>query len=793
MITICPFSTLNELWEYSYLEKNSSVKFITPHPQVLSGLRGQIGEKRRDLQAQYVTIFEFIKTSLEKDSINIYEKNKLMLELSVVWKKLFSSTEDQRAFFHSFDLFRDFRGISVDFSLIEEGLVNCNWLEKDTAGAIKIFWQYLTERNIYDEHSACHLLTEKYNNAPFSIAPQKLVFYGFSHLTPLQCFLLESMGKIHSIYVPFPLSVYKDARDSDWIKWIGGEVLPVEEKNTKANLKVAVVRERGMGPGIKFVLEKHLQEEGEILLGEKNPTLGQVGEIPLGQIFFQVEASLFSNTYQKVFNQLIQLWSNTHTVDTQRIVEYLRSMEKEALSEDLPQKDFKLIKTIRLIQQEIDDWCSLSDLNKKATIFDYTVWQQAFTSNLPRNFITPSLSQESEISVMGLERIHSLHMGRGVVVGVSSKYTFQSSSKGKLRQEIMEFVCAVGAVPRQELEEELLREHIMMILQREKSFLVIEKEVQERDDFWYEILRHFCIEKIVVEEALPQNKIDFVARWPKKNYLAQQEKWSAGRIQQFIDCRRAFYYKYVENIPYSPPSKNKIDKGQRGNLQHWVIAKYLERFEQFSSARHHTIVEEEINSFICDQGLLLDKLEYEKAFIEVKNYSANGIHFLLDFKKEFPSSEFVFEKKFENDEHRGSVDCIITFNDGLGVIDFKRNTAPSVKDIMEFRKIQLWYYLHHITNPKDKVYFFAYLRLSKIKDSRVTLNNDFSTNSLKSFFPQRTSTHETSFKEKMGDFARDLIERIEDIPQEEEFRPIPQNQNVCRYCWLDNICIKDNL
>ena len=778
------------------------MKFIVPYPTTAVGLRNRIKDHRRDLRPQIITIAHFIKEELKKlgDEHSICTKNELMLQLATEWKKCFPSG-DAKEFFHCFDLFCDLRGISVDFSIVEDGLKG-DITSKETANALRLFWNHISSQDLWDEHWAAHTLAEKYRSLSSSSpsSQTKIVLYGFSYLTPEQCYLVQIMGEMHSIFLPFPARVYKNALPSDWIKWVGGEVVTAkEDKKNPIPLKMMIVPKRRLGWGIKFVVEEHLNGEGEVLLGEKSPTLSEVGEIPLGGASFKVSTRAFKDAYQWVFNHLFSFWGERGNCSTKEVLDFLQSLEKKEMAQDFGQHNFTLIKTIKMVIDEVKEWKDLSKLNDRASSTDGAIWQKAFAAQLPLNFIVAATSGNTKVKIKGLEELDSIDTGKGLVVGVSSGYTPHTPYRVGLIEKIVqsEFVSALGPIRRRGLEDELLQAQLIMALAGDRAYLAIEKEVIEKDFLWDEILNYFTIQQVAFPPApgLTLGR-DFIKLQQKKKYPLEDNPWSASRIQAYLDCPRSFYYKYIEAIPYTPRGKDKIEPHHRGELTHRVIGRYLNHYQEFINSKHEEVIEEEMKLYLQENGLNANALEYQKAQMEIRNHSRRGIDTLLKFKEYGPDCKFFFEQELNREGHRGQIDCIVQFKGGKGIFDFKRSVIPSKGEVNEYKKIQLWYYCHTLTNPDDTVYFLAYLCLKDLKKSKVVFNSDCTRKGeLDQIFTglgmKITDRDRKSFVVAKGEFSQKIQETINAIEQDREF--FPQHNPECNYCWLDNICEREKL
>ena len=795
MLYIVPFCQRNDLYQYDWLNIGASVKFVVPHPKLADGVR-ETGERYRpDLNIESTTIADFIKNevSYSNSSIKIYKKYQLILELSTVWKK-YVPLGSYEEFMGVFDGFTQLRGITIDFDLVEQ-ILDSAYLgfTEGEVESIKKFWKYLEIRKIYDEHAACSYLAERYEKE----TAENIIFYGFSHLSSGQCDLLNVMGESQDVRIPVHVNVWKEARESDWIKWINAKVLPVPSHERRPN-KVSLVKisNNGLGQAVKRLAKEHCKDRAvEIVLAQKNPDFFQVGELAWDEIFFKVEVSVLGNTYTKIFNAMDKFFDWKENVDTGSVLSFFQGIVDEELNKNFEEKDFKIIRVASFIHDEIKEWMELSEENAFMRIFDYYVFRNSLELNLPRNYIFPQADKDMKVRVRGIEDIEAVGADNLVVVCATSKYSDVDSREDIWTEKMIESFLKIGPVKRKEFEFRMLKESITDILAECSSFLMFEESLIEESYLWREILSEFNIEKIVFGESEKKEKIDYIKNLEKKPYSPSDSKqWSSGKIQKYLDCPRAFYYNYIDRIYFSPENQQEVEARDFGSLQHKTIRLYLEQFHSLDEEAHHDLLKDVWNQFLQEKNLVLNDLSYRNGFIEIKNYSWRGIKSLLDIKNVYPKARFSFEVEFFSQTHRGSIDCIINLGDGMmGIVDFKRSNAsiPGKAEVFDFKKIQLWYYMYNLKREGFKSCFLGYLCLAELEKSQFVFDGDvLSGSDFGKIFPMGRS-YSCSFKEKGDQFEQFLQEKIEHILEDKSFLPLPESGKVCNFCWMDKICIRE--
>jgi biotin-(acetyl-CoA carboxylase) ligase len=157
-----------------------------------------------------------------------------------------------------------------------------------------------------------------------------------------------------------------------------------------------------------------------------------------------------------------------------------------------------------------------------------------------------------------------------------------------------------------------------------------------------------------------------------------------------------------------------------------------------------------------------------------------------------PRAEFSFEQKIKNTtqkpEKRGSIDLLMKTPLGYGVIDFKRSAGsiPTQKSILEFEKIQLWFYLNALEVSSDEVHFSGFFNLSEPAESLFMscdkeVKKELESLGVKTFVSKDLAADYSSYQE----FE---IEKVQELQQDDLFEDRPIKSDACRFCDLSNVC-----
>ena len=800
MLYIVPFSQLAQVYQYSWFKNGEVVRVVVPHPKLADSIREQGESHRPDLNIEYATIADFInkKISSWNPEIKIYKKYRLILELSTIWKKYFPSDSCDE-FLGAFDRFTELRGITTNFEIIEDVVSKCQiGLSEREVEGIKKFWKYLEVREIFDEHGACSYVVEKYRDGTMDEIATSMVFYGFSHLSSGQCDLLKAMGEKHDVYIPVHENVWQEAKKSDWVKWIDAKILRThQEKRLPRKISLIKNCSSDLNQVVQQLYDLHGEKESmQIILTQKNPDFSHMGAFSLKDAYFKVETSIFGNTYIKIFNKIEKDLDWRVGVETESVLDFLQKLISQELKKEFDKKDFKMIKTASFLHEEIKLWMDLSETNNVMNIFDYNIFRDSLKLNLPRSSMVSGNESNAQVKIRGIEEIDSIGVDGMVLMCASKNYSEMSFSDDHRTEKMIESFLTIGPIKRKEFEFKMFKQNIMDVLTTNSSFLLVEEDLMKENPLWDEILSNFEIEEMYLGMGKEKETKDYIAGLKKRNYSSDSIKWSSGKIQKYLDCPRSFYYKYVDRIHFSPEKHLEVEMTDLGTLQHQVIKMFLENFETLDEDEYQKMVKLTWDRFLDEKRMILDGLNYEHCLLEIKNYSWRGIKALFGIKKEYPQAKFSFEFQFDYSMHRGSVDCVVNLdNKIMGIVDFKRSgtSIPSRAEFLDFKKIQLWYYMYNLHLQGFNLGFLGYLCLAEPDKSQVVFDDQaFPQGDFDKIFVEGKK-YSCSFKEKLSQFDIFLKDKIENILQDDNFLPIPRVKKACDFCWLDKICIREKV
>lgn len=774
MLKVILLENAKDLYPLEFLlNPDIPTNLVVPSPSLADDLRERFLDKEVDL----ITISKFVENELDEKK---EDKAHLIFDLIRCYKKNFADPSFEK-FLHCFNHFTDLRSFTLEYSLIEEVLPE---FDEEVALGLSLFWKEVTDNSLLDEHSSYYKLSEKFKD--LETTPLKnIIFYGFGHLSAIQVEMIQSLSKHYNIYIPFLKRVFLKSHSSDWIKWIDTSFDYKEEVPLppKSKGKVAFYPQNKMSEFLSVCPIFPKNEKVDFYILSKNLDFNLVNEIPISGVNFKVKNDLFSQKLKTFFETF-------KGVDAQSEIE---NHLNEELKKDFDKKDFRLLKILYLIKE------NLKYFGKKLDRFDLSALEYVVSLELPRTYSTPILSKEAIGEIRGRGSLISYEPKNLNIILSPSEDSSIKVGGAKYPKKVEEFLNALGPIQNQYLDFLNTLEILREIFQDPRTLLVTEFGSEKTDESIEQIISKLKIEKLEVDFGSDYKEIkDHLDKYIVKASEIQKTL-SASKLQTYVDCPRKFYFSYLKKIGSEPP-KADFSPLQLGSIEHAVIGSYLEKNGDFKHEIFEKTAMEELDKYIIENNMNPPSLEKERALIEIKDYSRNGILELLKLKSIFPNCGFGFEKpliKSAGLPINGRLDVIVSTTEGYAVLDFKRSKGSigNAKQLMEFEKIQPWFYLNHYPVENQNCLFLGYINLSDPKESLIHCSDDLIVEKLKSVgFLEgeniRTSKHETisSKLEQFSDFEK---ETFKEMNNEKEFLAGPINPKVCDYCSVNQVCPKE--
>lgn len=732
---------------------------ICPSPQVADNLRSLAPE------LDIITISKWTSDHLKKLGLSRSRKSELMIKLSAVWRHYFP-TEPTAVFLEAFELFTELRSYTLDMGLLNEFLQE---LDENVKKSIHVFWLYLDQEKIIDEHLSYNKVTESKHH-------MSMWFVGFKHMSGVQIDMLKTLSETQDIEVVFPHPVYTDSLPNDWIRWLSAD----EIKKTKREGPISEVRVALIPKGkANIVLNKFFESHPSFDLVMAGTQVGLVSyqEAQKEQSFFKTTEDLFAVELELLTNDLRKKLKELKTITVEEMTDYFEEVKVSTIARG----EYRKLKMVELMGVAVADY---SEFQKIIDGFAIDIFEVIVRLNSPRvSFL--SLEEHNKRSFLDMNGLNFRDEEREIVLLATESMGGFRANERILSEAMTKALRVIGPIKRAGLDFLFHKYELLSILADSKNVLLIEEHVMETDLSWREVLKHFKVTDFDLGVRYSIKKIQEYLNPKKKAGPFEQKYFSASRLQSYIDCPQKYYFNYIDKLDNRPEERSTLGPDELGNLEHKIIETYFtengfKKDDVINLDNHRKACVRVFNDYITASRLILNETEKARAYNEIMHYTWNGIVFLLDLMGSKAATGIRFEIPLGTNPWtlKGSIDCLIELGDKkVIVIDFKRSSsaAGTKSETLEFKKIQLWVYLLTLKHQGYDIDSFGYLNLSDLSDDKL-------------FFD---TTDAESLMNSSMEFAKDVIEKtISGIQTNVTFKPHPREAKVCNYCPVNLFCLK---
>lgn len=730
---------------------------ICPSPTVADGLRRFMPEN-----SEIITISKWVSDYLKNKNLKRSNKAELMLRLSSVWRHYFP-TEEAHLFFKSFELFTDLRSSSLELEMLSEFLKE---VDEVTTKSVLLFWTFLQNEKLIDEHLSYQILSEMDSDRPLWIM-------GFKHLSGIQIDMLKTIGEQSEVVVFFPKDVYAETLSSDWIRWLVPEVkldLSLEAKTLNI---IHFPKNK-----LNIVLDalKRSIPHFDLSLASQNLTLNLKQEVSTENLFFKSQEDIFTVQRESLIGELgDELFGSAIPIETF----CLKLEERKAAA--LKDENFILYKVLLLLN---DALLAYTEFQTTVDLFSLKVFKMILQLNSPRVSLL-TLNSNPDDRLFELNELPYREGSRPLFLIATSNYGPLKSSESKYSEKMMDALKAVAPVKRAGLDFLYLKSELNQTLSKKETVLLIEEGLELIDLSWREILNGFELVSINSNANYQLKKpSDFLSLLIRSGPY-ELKNISASRLQQFADCPRKYYFSYVEKLDHRPEERLKIAPDEMGTIEHKIIEHYFEGMVidqaiSFDNEKHKSLCLKCLDVFLNEHRIVLNEKNKLTTFYELLHYTKNGIEFLIGFCDQNKASKIEFEAPLGVNPWGlvGAIDCLVTLpNDKKAMFDFKRSAAAigSKRDTQNFEKIQIWVYLLILQKHKGStIHTWGYLNLSEIEVSQI-------------YHEEETPLLSDKV---MMEFQAMLETLIVSARIEVNFQPKPRNNKICLFCEVELFCTK---
>ena len=397
---------------------------------------------------------------------------------------------------------------------------------------------------------------------------------------------------------------------------------------------------------------------------------------------------------------------------------------------------FLLLKELNLplykeedIEKELDKLNLLQSFYKfnrvfSSSFFTFSDWLFLWIENIKEHSIDDIGG--GKVTVMGVLESRALKIDGVVVLDFNESFVPATSNKDRFLNSA---VRKAANLPTKEDRENLQKHYYKMLFSRAKKVAILyqKDDVNSESKFLYEL----GLNKNITEYKAPIElfyKSDFNLI---KSHLDDKEIefnaikfiWSPTMLKTFLECKRKFFYKYIQKL--QEPTSDELNEGQ---ILHIILAKILNPNSHYSSK------EELKKAFLIEVEKLDEKKEltFNKfLWSDMLDEFFNKQIEHLNSRWQIKSCEFEIKGKIGGLDFKGRVDRLDKKGDFYLVIDYKSGSSKgaNLKDIEKITDFQMSIYAKLLDKPVNSIDFafleilnsgeFIYLQEQESKEQRL--------------------------------------------------------------------------
>ncbi len=750
------------------LDQKSSWTVVTPSPLKSDIFREVLIAEGLSSKISSITISKFISDQFAEREIERKSKSALLLELWTIWK--LKVDEDLAMFRYAFDLFTELRSYSLSVDLIHEAK---ELLDEKVYDALLFFHQYFSNAEIIDEQKSYQLCGEIFEGTA-----NNYIFWGFDHINSNQIDMIKNISQTVDVVIPLPENVILESSNLDWPNWLSTEDLNVQDSSELYEFEAVEIPKGRMSE----VLEKlRNSQQTSIYLVDKNIDLLKTQALSNHSSLMKGSGDIFSIPLKKLIKELREKFDGTNEV----LATEIENLLKERIDHSFSVETIRDFKVSTQFQSTLSNFIGYSKKNESLKIEDINLIKEVIELDLPRTSLISDTFSASD-TILERDYLNKLNDNAKNFFFVEKDSESSLRDNSNYSPDLMSLFSAYGPLQSKKVENLLLENLLINFCQRNGILLYEEGSFDESYE-WGKVLRRFNLNSSTIDI---DNKGIFIASDLDVEHLVG--KVSATKIQSYIDCPRKYYYDYISKFNLYTRSKTELGADLRGIIEHLLIEKYVEIYSNFNTDDLRKLARNIINEVVKDHQLNINESERKSTLVEVVSYVEDTIQLLLEIKNKI-GAELIFEYDISQLDSAvsGRIDLIIKKDDELHVFDFKRSSfgIPSRKELEDFAKVQMWFYLQRIEKISSKIMSFGYLNLSDLSDSLVyqaeeSVIGEYLFAVTKKVKPKFTVSEEI---QKYKHFEMD---QLANLGKDRKFQIYPRTDKACDFCVAKSICPK---
>lgn len=785
MVEVILYENSGDFWEsFKKLRGDTPLRVIAPNPRIADNMRRVLPGDQYLIQT-IPSFIDDIANDLGFDTSLFKKKSDLFFSLGIWAKENHSMSFNE--FFSVFNIFTELRSITVHRSLAESILDE--FLPKIKSYVLGLY-DYFEEKNWIDEHLLYEKLSQKIHHLH---EKSGFVFWGFRHMSGTQVDFLTRLGESFSVYIPYRKSIFERSWSSDWIKWFEtneSSLLKLgEKKSPPSSLRYIEFLPGKLSLYLHQFFEKDLSSRS-IILGQSTLNDDDILTIPHQDIAFKLPFEFWGNSLKKIENILIRKRGKPDEV-----VQIIDRKIECILREN--KVNFQALKVLSSVKK------LLKTFKGSERMGDFT-WRLIFEKlklDLPRVNMVSSFSKEKKkYSLHSLSDLDDPNISNEPILILSEDYvSFRSESEQIFSESIEKKISCLAPMRRSEVDNYHLEEDLKEIFGDKNPVIFLEKDYLTKEPNWKELLDQFTLERIKLDDfSLPLGK-NSKGRIQEVRLEGPSggNSFSPSRIQSYLDCELAYYYKYVYPIFPDYSFEEDLEPRELGSLEHEIISSYCESNSSFSRDRLKDISLDYLNQHIVKNNKRISQVQRGYFLDELILLSERGVNFYFDLKNIFNFSDlFIFEREVKKNVSdylkRGFIDASLFNESQIILIDFKRSpySIPTAREIFELMSVQILFYLNILDKSymKENIrYCIGYFCLRNPSRSLLWADDE-TKDQLEEMGYRGIQKKSELLWNSFGIYPRYEEEIIKKIKSQKIFKANPRKKEVCTYCDLKSIC-----
>jgi CRISPR/Cas system-associated exonuclease Cas4 (RecB family) len=783
MMQIVYFSRKEEFLTGLEAESGELV-FITPSPSKADGLRNRLSST---ISHDVITISKFTSRVIQElipQGLDLKRKSELLLVFGILKNKYLPELGYEQ-FTQAYNLFSDLRSFTLDADALTTVLDEQPEIIKT---AVRLFWKLLDLTGYVDEHGAYHRIAEALRSGEENETLNRTyVFWGFQHLNGQQVDLLKALAIRYRVVIPFPLELKASLKRTDWITWLRDarvteKELPAEKLSAKAKWIPTNSRE------LSVRLKEILSTGDQVVLGVSKLSPLHLDIVPSASIGFKIPLQLLNSELSKMREQLRNFSGSS------------QDLKLELEAKLTPKKNPKELRTIGLYLEVLRQLEELTDEEIKVDGFFLKLLHEVVSLNQPRTSYTPLSSESFTQDLYDMSSLDELKHDRRVVICVDERFEEVQSLGQNYPEVIQKNLAALGPLKRNELDFLYRQWEFRNTFSQGEVLVLMSEGCLKHSLIWKRLFTEIELEN---QEHGKLSRTHGAVKDHFKDLVLKkfEGRFSASKIQSFLDCPRRFYFSHVDKIFPELVLEKDFDPMTSGTIIHEIIEKFHKG--QCHEADLKALTKSVMDHHIQLKNLALPRETYLQRELIFNHRSLNGIRFIRRLEEVLGKTiawkiEEAFSLQGEN-ELSGRIDCLGVSDEHIFLLDFKSSVfaASTNAEVAEYESIQLWTYARAaetlLPDFQTKNVVLGYVVLDDPESSVLHSSDEDFLGKIKAAKFCKSNRFKEPFEQKYKEATLKIMTTMETIKAESSFAALPRKVSHCTYCDLNKVCVKGGL